>query len=268
MIPIQINSDDLVDSLGLSTKQARDLIDYTVKEVTARFAAEWEAEAARSLRQSREEYVKNIQVVDEGYGKGSVVLFGWLPNAIEDGYSAYDMKEGLLDGPNAKTGADGSRYNTVPYRAATPNAIGESEVFANKMPQEVYDVVKAKPATQTIAGGGKATVPLSTKELPIGHNQPKIKQVPSISPLPATWSGWYKHKAPIFQGLRRVTDPVTKQNRYQTFRRVSDNSEPESWIHPGFDQKNLAEKALDNMNIERSISQSIDSFLTKIGFFS
>lgn len=266
MIPIKIDADDIMDQLGLTEAEARNMIDYTVKEVTATFATEWEATAARELGQSREEYVKNLQVVDDGWARGSVVLFGWLPNAIEDGYPAFDMKSGLLQGENAKLSQDGTWFNTVPYRWAVPSSVGESPVFTGKMPEEIHEIVKAKPAIKPIAGGGMASEGLTNKELPIGHNQPQVKAVPSIAPKPAGWQAYYQHKAPVFQGLRKVVDPVTKQNRYQTFRRVSENSEPEAWIHPGFQPRGLAEVSLGNMNMELTIGNAIDAYLAKIGY--
>lgn len=268
MIPIKIDADDIAEAMGLTYTEARHMIDYTVKEVTATFATEWEAMAARELGASRDQYVRNLQVVDDGYAKGSVVLTGWLPNAIEDGYPAFDMKAGLLAGDNAKMNDKGEWYNTVPYRWAVPSSIGESEVFTGKMPEEIHEIVKAKPAIKPIVGGGRASIPLSNKELPIGYNQPQIKAVPTITPKPAGWKAVYQHKAPVFQGLRKVVDPVTKQNRYQTFRRVSENSEPESWIHPGFQPRKIAELALGNMNMEMTIGNAVDSYLAKIGYAS
>jgi hypothetical protein len=267
MIPIHINSDQLVSDLGIEPQQAVDLIDYTVKEITANFAREWETTAARNLKGVREEYIEAIKVVDQGYARGAVVLTGWLPNAIESGHSPIDLKNGLLSGSNAKMSADGeSVYNTVPYRFAASDSIGESPVFTGKLPFDVHEAIKSKPLTVPVAGGGLKTEPLQAKEIPIAYAEKKIVSVPTISPTPLSWKGYYQHKSSIYQGISKVQDPVTKQMRYTSFRRVSSNSEPEAFIHPGFSAYNLAEEALQSINLEVSVGKAIDDFLIKIGW--
>jgi hypothetical protein len=215
----------------------------------------------------REEYVKNILVVDEGYAKGAVVLHGWLPNAIESGHSPIDMKSGMLGGDNAKVSKDGkSIYNTIPFRFAAPDSIGESPVFTGKLPSSVHAAIQSKPMTVPVSGGGVKSEPLQAAEIPIDYAEKKVVAVPTITPTPLNWKGVYQHKSSIYQGISKVQDPVTGQNRYQSFRRVSTNSDAEAWIHPGFKARNLAEKALENLNLEVSIGQAVDDFLIQIGW--
>lgn len=267
MIPIQINSDQLVSDLGIEPEQATALIDYTVKEITANFAREWEVTAARLLKGVREEYVESIKVVDGGYAKGAVILTGWLPNAIESGHAPIDLKNGMLSGGNAKVSKDGeSIYNTIPYRFAAPDSIGESPVFSGKLPFDVHDAITAKPLSVPVVGGGMKTAPLQASEIPLEYAEKKIKSVPTVTPTPLSWKGYYQHKSSIYQGISKVQDPKTKQNRYVSFRRVSTNSDPEAWIHPGFSARNIAEQALENINLEVSVGKAIDDYLIKIGW--
>jgi hypothetical protein len=266
MIPLYIDTADLMDGLGISHADARAMVDYVVKDVTARFYSEWEVIAANNLKTARNQYIANLNIHDLGWGGGAVVLTGWLPNAIESGWPAFDMKDGLLEGANAKLSNDGeSRYNTIPYRFAVPTSIGESEVFAGRLPKEIHEIILEKPVNVPVAGGGRKTEPLKINELPVGYNVPQIKEVPKIEPTPLSWKSTYQHKAPIHQGISRVQDPVTKQHRYQSFRRVSDNSEPEAWIHPGFSAHNFAEEAEKELNLEVTIGNAIDSYLTQNG---
>jgi hypothetical protein len=147
MIAIFIDTQQISDQFALDQNQINDLMDYTVKGVTSRFADEWQNEANRTLKSSRQEYIANLNVVDEGPGKGAVVLTGWLPNAVEQGIEEFDLKIGLLNGPNAKTAKDGTKYNTVPFTFGTPGSLPEN--FSSIMPKEIHDVVKKKPLETT-----------------------------------------------------------------------------------------------------------------------
>ncbi len=222
-------------------------MDYTVKELTARFAQEWENEANISLKASREEYVANITVVDEGFAKGAVMLTGWLPNAVEQGLDPYDMKEGLLSGPNAKTGKDGARYNTIPFRHGVPGSQAEN-FNGGIMPAEIHSIVKAKAMNE----------PVRLSELPKEYSQPKIH---TVKKEPRSFKD-YQHKAPIYEGLAKKKDPVAGQNSYTSFRRVSDNSDPDSWISNGIESRHIADKVLANFDIPREMGRIIDDYVS------
>lgn len=263
-IPIAIDSSSLIDAFNLSEKQIGDLLDFMVKEVTAEFANKWEEMAGRNLHSSRDEYVRGIQVIDQGRFKGAVVLTGFFPVALETGISAYDMKEGLLKGKNAKVSKSGTRYNTVPFRFSTPGALGESAIFSSKLPEEVYRAIMDKPFVRKVQGGGIATQGLKVDEIPVKFRAAITRPAPVRQPLPIRFKE-YTHKSSIYKGVSRVNDPVTGQNRYTSFRRVSDNSDPNSWVHPGFDAKNLGEKTLSSFDPEKITTRAIDLFLRSNG---
>lgn len=257
MINVFIDTARLSEDLYLNERQVADLMDFTVKTVTDRFAEEWINEANRTLKTSRAQYIQNIIVVDDGYAKGSVVLTGEHANSIENGFEGFDMKPGLLAGPNAKTTKDGGKYNVVPFSIGTPGAL-EENFNGGIMPQEVYDVVKSKPVEKMLPGGGMASKPLTVDDLPQPFQQPKTKSVV----LPGTKTAKdYQHKHSIYEGIRKVQDPVTKQNKYQSFRAVSSNSDPLAWIHPGVEAKNIAEKVLQDFNVPAETGRAIDIFL-------
>ena len=46
------------------------------------------------------------------------------------------------------------------------------------------------------------------------------------------------------------------------FRRVSENSDPGAWIHPGFEAKHLMEAAIDEMDVDNIVDQTVDEFLS------
>lgn len=257
MISVFIDTSSVSNAFNLSDREVADLMDYTIKEITERFAQEWQNEANRTLKVSRAQYVNSIIVVDEGFAKGSVVLVGEHNNAIEEGFDAFDMKPGLLAGPNAKITKDGGKYNVVPFSIGTPGSL-EENFNGGIMPKEVHDVVKKLPTDRPIPGGGRASQPLRHEQIPQQFRQPQVKAVK----LPqGRGFAEYQHKSSIYEGIRKAQDPVTKQNRYQSFRAVSTKSDPLSWMHPGVEAKNIANKALEHFNIPAETGRAIDKWL-------
>lgn len=260
MISVFVDTSSIAQSFNLNERQVADLLDYTVKEITERFAQAWQYEAGIALKGSRGEYINSIVVVDEGFAKGSVMLVGEHANSMEEGMDGFDMKPGLLSGPNAKSTKDGGKYNVVPFSIGTPGAL-EENFNGGLMPQDVYDVVKDKKVEIPLPGGGKASKALKPEEIPVQFRAPKVKSVK----IPGTkQTGEYTHKNSIYEGIRKVEDPATGQNRYQSFRAVSTKSDPLSWIHPGIEAKKIAEKTLEHFNIPAEAGRALDKFLNSM----
>lgn len=249
---IQFDTNDLIEKFYLNEDQVKNLIDFSIKELTASFAREWEKTANQKLGSSKNEYIQSLIVVDEGYAKGAVLLRGWLPNAVESGLESFDMKEGILNGPNAKIGENGNKYNTIPFKFGTPGSNANS-FSGGIMPQEIYQIAKGKKPDQ----------PIKREELPSKYQEPKTV---SIKQPQAKNFEQYTHKAAIYEGVVKKKDSVTGQNTYMSFRRVSENSDPSSWQHPGIEARNLAEQTLENFNIPDQVGISIDNFLKSIGW--
>jgi hypothetical protein len=246
---IQVDTNALVQDFLITRDQEAALLDFTAKEVTAQFASEWELMASSTLKSSRQQYISSIIVVDEGFAKGAVALIGKFPNMLEQGIEEFDIKEGLLNGPNAKTGANGARYNTVPYDQGTPGSLPEN-FNGGIMPEPVHKVIKSKPA-------GKS---LKQNEIPKPFEQPKVKVV--VMPKSKVVTS-YEHKSSIYEGLVKNKDSKTGQNTYGSFRRVSDNSEAQSWIHPGLEARGLADKALNEFDIPAQVGLAFDKWWTQ-----
>lgn len=242
---IFIDTSSLLDQIYMDPSQVDNMVDYNVKEVAARFANEWKSEAAQTLKSSRQEYISNLNVVDEGFAKGAVVLTGWLPNSIEDGLDPFDMKDGMLNGPHAKTGADGKRYNTIPFAHGTPGSLIEN-FNGGIMPKEVHNVAKKKAIGD----------PIKKNELPKKFQAPQKKNV--IIPESKAISQ-YQHKASIYEGITKNKDSAGNIG-YTSFRRVSENSDPSSWLHPGLEARHLAEKALEKFDLPVQVGLAFDEW--------
>lgn len=250
MISVFIDTMQISSSFNMDENEVSQMVDYTIKEITARFASEWENEANRTLKSSRQEYIANLNVVDEGFAKGAVVLTGVVPNMIESGADGFDMKEGLLNGPNARITKSGNRLNIVPFTFGAPDSLGEN--FSNILPKEVHNIVKQRNVNEPLEK-------YDLKGLPQQFREPQKKTVK----LPKSESfAEYQHKSSIYEGVRKVKDSVTGQNSYKSFRAVSDASDANSWIHPGIDAANLADKVLSNFDIPEETGRAIDRFLS------
>lgn len=258
MPSVAIDIGNVPAEFSLTRDQVEQMIDYAVKTVTARFAENWELEAGKELNSTRNEYVRSLRVIDEGKLAGAVALSGELPMMLEQGASTFDMKEDFKNSDKAIQKEDGGWYLTIPFRIASSEALGESEVFSGVMPKDVHGIAKSKEVDES---SGKSD-PIKPNELPDKY-QPQTKKV--RIPKSNTFTE-YQHKTSIYAGIRKEKDKETGQNRYTNFRRVSDNSDPASWIHPGFEAKQIGDRALNNMDIDTVIDQSVDDVLSQLGF--
>lgn len=260
MIPIKIDSTPLFENIPSFTQGDMDaLIDFTVKEVASNFANLWEKEAESKLRSSRDQYIRSIVVNDLGHAKASVDLVGQLPNMIESGAESFDMKVGLLKGKNSKLTKNGIRFNTVPFYIGTPGTLSEN--FSMELPKEVYEIILKKPQYIPIVGGMASQ--LTFEDLPEKYIVKESRMVQH--PVSKAWAH-YTHKSSKYEGVQRQRSNVTRQNTYVSFRRVSENSDPFSWIHPGMQASNLADAALNELRIDFIVGRSIDEFLNRNGF--
>ena len=257
MIPILIDTSALSQEFALTREDVDALLESVVKDLTAAAYEQWMLQS-RVLGKSRQQYQRGLVVVNQGRFSGAVMLTGTLPNMIENGASAFDMKVGFSKGVKVKQGKQGW-YMTIPFRLATPGAGGFSEVFSGSIPTVVYAAVKKQPLVPTKTGGQR-TKGLSFDSIP--------KEYQASTTRPATMVGTkkfeeYKRKTSIYQGITQIQG---KGGPVMGFRRVSRNSDPNSWIHTGIVARNLADKVLQNMQIETRVDMAIDNFLASRGF--
>lgn len=248
MIPIKVDISDPIDRFNLTQQQANDLANAVVSRLATSFAAHMEAGAKKKLRQTRQAFIDGIKISMLGGGKAQVELVGFLPNAVNTGLSPFDMKIGFGRSSKVKKKKDGGWYITIPFRLATPKAVATSQIFSGRMPVSVHNVAK-----RLRVGRG-----LPASSLPEGHRDRRFSK-----PIDdGRFGDPYQHKAPIYQG---ITKNVEKgQETYSTFRRVSDNSEGNSWIHTGIEARNIHLDAISQMDVGSEVKMVIDNFLDTI----
>lgn len=264
MKPIEIDLTGLQAQFGLSAAVIDMLTETCVNAVTAVVFANWEALAKQKLHATLPEYTQHLIKVDKGRFAKQIVLTGVLPNMIEQGASAFDLKEGfkksqkvrytipVYNSKGKQIHKGGDWYLTIPFRIGTPGTLGQAG-FTGEMPQEIYDAMKKK-----VAGG------LTAKEIPSPYNVPQSRA--AIVENGQVLFGAYQHKNSIYEGLTRRTAQYAKttQNTYGTFRRAGANSDPTSWIHKGIKAYNLAEQAIQKTDVETIVENEVTSYLETI----
>lgn len=241
MIPLTIDISALVRQFSFTKSEARDMAMLVLDMMVERYESIWNDKVKSELNSTRQAYMRSMNVIRvddynvifELEGKGT----GRLAMMIEEGASAFDIKEGFKNSPKAKRKSDGGWFLTVPFRISTPDALAESAVFSGRMTKAIHKIAKEKGSVQY-------------QDLPTEHRtlgmRPEISSQNTL--LPKYKREAYSHKSPIFEGIARSTMP--QHSHYNTFRRVSDKSEPSSWIHKGFEQRDFMGKSLNELSLE------------------
>ena len=266
MNPITIDLSGLKGQFGIDDKTLDQLTETCVKAVTAAIHANWEALAKQRLKSTLPEYVQNIIKVDKGRFSKQIVLTGVLPNMIEQGASAFDIKEGFRKSPKVrytipvygKKGnmlrSGGDWYLTIPFRIGVPGTLGQAG-FTGQMPQEVYDIMRKR--------GNR--IALRADEIPAPYNIPQSRAAIQATPQNPYYAQ-YTHKSSIYEGLTKRTAQYgkTTQNTYGTFRRAGANSDPLSWIHKGISAYRLADEAVKITDVDTIVENEVTTFLDTI----
>lgn len=251
IVPINIDLSDLVEEFDLSQDQSTFLGASIIDAVITEYQLRWENLINQELRTTRNEYKRGVFIERES---PLSVTFGLtnrassIPLMIEEGQPPFDEKEGFRNSPKRKIAQDGGWYIDIPFRHATPKAVADSGLFASIMSNNICKEVKNR--------GRLSFMDLSVKDSAIGERK-AINRLGVNKPA-------YMHKAPIYQGLTKVNIASTekeKRSGYFTWRRVSENSDPNSWWNGGIVPYKLMDKALEQAKIDVVADKVIDQFL-------
>lgn len=251
MLPVKIDMSGVIGSFDLSEEEVKMFSRALVTGITNRFVSDLTAEAKLRLKQTRREYVRSINVSNINNNTTQVELIGFLPNAVEQGLDPFDQKSGFAHSPKAKIKMGGGWYLTIPYTHAWAGALGEAETFSSgTMPEEVWSVAKG-------LGEGES---LQASDLSPKYRTPMVRQ--AVMSRSRVFEE-YRHKASLYQGMVRSSKP--SHAGYTTFRRVSDKSDPDSWIHTGIIARNLFQSAFNDDHILHEIDIIRDKFFGALG---
>lgn len=260
VVPINIDLKPLIERFRIDKEDIRPLVTSMLNAITQRIESQWKKEA-NSLGGTRAQYQEGIYVQKLDYNSAIVGLSGWLPNAIEQGISAFDMKIGfeksnkkmitLKVDKNGNT--ESGWYLTIPFRQAVAGSLGESQAFSNIMP----------PSVTKVARNLEIGAYIKESMLP-----PRYKVERGLRPEVTGRDGkvyeTYEHKRSIYEGIQK--SGTAQHTGYVSFRRVSNNSDKNSWIHTGIQAHNFFEKAITNAQLSDVRDREVDKFLDSLGF--
>jgi hypothetical protein len=233
MLALKIDMSDFIDQSALSEGEIDGFKSLLLDRIANTFEHNWKDIINENLHSTRAEYIKGMYVDrpdDDTVIMGVIARQSKLAVDLELGKDAFDEKQGFANSPKRTMKKDGvGWYITIPFRHAVPTALGESPVFADVMPVSVYQLARNQKKA------------LKFNQLPEGEQRLGIR--PGFNSGGKSFPA-YKHKTAKYEGLVRIVDTQENRGGYFTFRRVSDLSDVNSWIHPGFLPRNLLGKAL------------------------
>lgn len=233
-----------LDALSTGVQEA---IKIQVGQLAAAARGEWIRLAQSRLSTSREEYIAGLRRAEsfKRYSRGTtdvyeITLVGQFPNDLEFGRGSFDMKSvrpGWLGGKKAKPTKDGGSYVTIPFRHSTSNSPRFN--YTGKAAKIDDPTLKQQLRTTVKEYGLDRMVRTATGKVVAGNVQSLGGKLNY-----GTGPGQIH---PYLKGLTRYQQPMSgmvggKQRgtgQLMTFRRMSTNSKPDSWIHPGLDAANL-----------------------------
>ena len=195
----------------------------------------------------------------------NVIAIKSIARDLEYGKNPWDMKPMLLHGPKARISkAGGARYNIIPFRHGIPTKNPDANF--RPMPKDVY-----KQARQLKATFAKHSMEGGAYQKTLKHGG-KLLGTEDKHPAARNPTSNYEHKAGIYEGMSRVANRYGKktQSKYMTFRVVSENSDPRSWYHPGYEPHNIARAVSDycRADVEAILREAAAADMTDFGDLS
>lgn len=201
------------EELGKSLENASKEIQAAVQIAVAQTARATFNNGVRlvnqKLKTSKADYLNNFfldKLSDTSY---VIWLQGKIPNMIESGFDSFDIKEGLLRSTKAKTGKDGKKWITVPFRIK-PFSTAPLNLRQTLIRENALQNIKNQGLLKSIKVGGNALQGIVAKLKNTGRSET--------------------------EGMVKIQKTYEKRtsSTYMTFRRVSENSPAYSWLHPGW----------------------------------
>ena len=258
ILPLSIDPSDFANVDTLSADEVKTFSVMLLSRLERELRGKWKDQILQNLHSTRAEYMKGMfteRPNDSTVVMGVTARESKLAVALELGRPPFDEKEGFMHSQKRHLKRGGGWWLTIPFRHAIPTALGESQAFSNVMPGEIYKLA--------FRAQGR---PLTKQQLPVEHRIPGVRHEISNRRGRLLFPR-YIHKAAQYEGLVRKADMAEGRSKgrgkYMTFRRVSDLSDVNSWIHPGFVPRAFLKKSLEK--VKTDIPTIVHE--TKIEFF-
>lgn len=240
-----------LDSLSVAMVQS---ISTAVAGLARAAQDHWISLAQTRLKSSRADYINGLrqaesykQTMGASTQSFEITLVGRMPNNFEFGMPSFDMKSvrpGWLGGAKARRAKDGSFYTIIPIRHSTSsetNMAYTGKAGAISSPA----TLKSQLRSAVREYGLDRMIKTATGQVVKGS----VSRIPKAAPV-----------HPYLQGLTRIQTPRRGggSSQLMTFRVMSTNSDPSSWIHPGIRAANLLPE------VETWVDNQLDRILETI----
>ena len=253
MLEIEIDVSRPMQELQLLADDAPKLASAILDRITDEYSQRWETEVSNNLKRTKSEYLRAMKVERVNEFNASIQLLHTetdLPIKLEEGAAPWDIKTFLKKSGKTKQSIGGGWYVDVPFRFSTGGGELKTPGYSAVAPASI--ISKAKQ---------KAPKALKTLDLPKKYQAAKIRDmiVKNNVVIPH-----YQHKVSIYTGLRRreVGTPAKKSGSYSTFRRVSDESDANAFMHKGFYARKFMDKTVESLEWDNIVTVVINDFLT------
>jgi len=210
---ITINVQDLIEDIESFEETIIQDIKDKVKDFSKAAYNEALRLSSQKLGTSATQWQNNLKYEEAGKDTYIIYLVEGSPAIpFEEGFGPFDMKPGFLMSGKAKRSLKGKKYLDVPIPQYPSSKRPGSKKIVD-MRSAVASVLKDRTVEKRIKEYNAQSKGLS--------KYGKITRYTNT-------------KDPRTEGLVKVSPPGKGRNRYYIFRRVSENSDGKSWIHPGF----------------------------------
>ena len=236
MISLQVEIEGVTpDSFNLKGLQ-----EYAVKEVGVVFYNRVAKLASERLKTSKNTYLSGLRL-NFTRDRVSIYIVGVVPNMIEGGASAFDMKLGFMRNAIPKKG--GGWYLTIPF--FFKNFLGKQEET------QILSTDEATSLIPPISKSKEKTIQESTQIIKNGVILKSKKYEEFVQ----------KHMKGENQLIASQTRERNRGSVVQNFRRVSDRSRLNSWIHKGIQARNFLGETMKDFDIDRVANNAAQAWL-------
>jgi hypothetical protein len=152
---------------------------------------------------------------------------------LEVGTSAWDMRKLLNTSHKVRQTAEGKRYLVMPFRWGTPGTLVVGAYVNREMPESVHQFMLTRIKESFVTGTYQEASILDPN---VSVTRYRYQWGDHLTPNDVASLGLDPNDKPgkHMVGMYRFNDPEAGRHAHHTtFRTLSDNSAPGTWIHPG-----------------------------------
>jgi len=247
---------------SLSTAQSMPATAKAMKTAAALVRATWQGYATgqqtlpgvEPMKNPSKGYADGIKVNPLGPFDYEIVNPSEIAEYLEHGTTEIDMKQTHTRGPRSRVSRKGVPYLIVPFRWGTPKNIGARNV----MPQAIYDIVKKARFEKSLVAGTTHNEKNASGEAVSRNDYEKWGDRLNIEQIiHADDVGMNLNQMFNMSGMVRMDTSTENQkySGYYTFRVISANGKPGSWIKPATPARHITD------GVVRAVQEDVDAII-------